>query len=156
MIVARGLELRVGAEAEAVGDPRSSRISKTTTTMSSKALATLSLTLVTCARPTGVAPEVEARTIWEGRCVNCHGPGGRGDGPAGLATSPRPRDFTDPEWQRQTSDGQIRAAILYGGAAAGLNPVMAANPDLQDRPKVTQALVGIIRGWAIEAAGEDL
>ena len=103
---------------------------------------------VACGGPPAVVPEDEARAIWESRCVNCHGAGGRGDGPAGLAISPPPRDFTDAGWQAEISDGRIRAAILYGGAAAGLNPAMAANPDLRNKPAVTDALVAMVRAFA--------
>jgi mono/diheme cytochrome c family protein len=92
-------------------------------------------------------PKAEALAIWGSRCANCHGPTGAGDGPAGRATSPPPRDFRDPQWQEETSDSRIRMAIHYGGAKLGLNPAMAPNPDLVDEFEVTAELVKIIRGF---------
>ncbi len=112
--------------------------------MSSRALA-VTLVVASCGGEPAIDPVIEARSIWDTRCVNCHGVRGRGDGPAGRATSPPPRDFSDPNWQ--PSAGQIRLAILYGGAAAGLNPAMAANPDLRDKPAVVEALIAIVRGF---------
>jgi len=71
-----------------------------------------------------------------------------------MATSPRPRDFTDRSWQAETDDRRIRNAILYGGAGVGLNPAMAANPDLREKVDVTEALVTIVRGFGrVEGAG---
>src|SRR6185295_9190126 len=32
-------------------------------------------------------------------CSGCHGPNGQGDGPAGVALTPKPRNFTDAAWQ---------------------------------------------------------
>lgn len=102
---------------------------------------------IACASPpTGEAAVREAAAIWAQRCANCHGPTGHGDGPAGAAVSPPPRSFHDLEWQQRTTDGRIRSVILYGGAAHDLNPAMAPNPDLRDRPAVVDALVVIIRG----------
>jgi len=103
--------------------------------------------VIGCGGPRSEDPEGDARRIWETRCVNCHGVGGQGDGPAGMATSPRPRDFTDRSWQAEVDDRRIRNAILYGGAGVGLNPAMAANPDLREKVDVTEALVAIIRGF---------
>ncbi|HGG56778.1 MAG TPA: c-type cytochrome [Nannocystis exedens] len=112
--------------------------------MLSRALA-VTLAVISCGGAPAIDPAIEAQSVWQTRCVNCHGSRGRGDGPAGRATSPPPRDFSDPNWQR--NDGQIRLAILYGGAAAGLNPAMAPNPDLRDKPAVVEALVAIVRSF---------
>ncbi|MEO8603407.1 MAG: c-type cytochrome [bacterium] len=38
----------------------------------------------------------QAEAIFKSRCTMCHGPGGKGDGPAGAALNPKPRDMTDP------------------------------------------------------------
>lgn len=35
--------------------------------------------------------------LYEQNCAACHGPAGKGDGPAGATLSPRPRDFTQPD-----------------------------------------------------------
>ncbi len=108
---------------------------------------------VGCGGPRSEDPEGDAQRIWETRCVNCHGVGGRGDGPAGRSISPSPRDFTDPRWQAKMDDRRIRNAILYGGAGVGLNPAMAPNPDLRDKDDVTAALVQLVRGFGAGQGG---
>ncbi|WP_434415378.1 cytochrome c [Nannocystis pusilla] len=93
-----------------------------------------------------------ARQIFDNRCANCHGPHGRGDGPAGRALSPRPRDFGDPAWQASVDDARLRQVIVGGGAAVGLSAHMQANPDLADSPVLVGELIGIVRACAI---GQD-
>lgn len=66
-------------------------------------------------------------------CVSCHGPGGKGDGPTGLALKaakqPAPRDFTVGDFLLDTDkDGTTgtdadlknvvsKGALVYGGSA---------------------------------------
>lgn len=92
------------------------------------------------------AAEQEARQIFATRCVPCHGESGQGDGAASASLNPRPRDFTDAEWQSSVDDAHIERIIQYGGAAVGKSPAMPANPDLQSKPEVVEALRAYIRG----------
>jgi cytochrome c553 len=89
----------------------------------------------------------KAAKIWESRCVTCHGATGHGDGPGSVALSPKPRSFADTKWQAETTDERIGRAIVEGGAAVGLNPAMAPNPDLAESPEVVAELVRIVRGF---------
>lgn len=89
----------------------------------------------------------EAREIMGQRCALCHGATGRSDGVMSSALKPRPRDFSDVQWQRSASDGQLRKAILEGGAAVGKSAIMPANPDLKSKPVVLDELVGLIRSF---------
>ncbi|RMF11892.1 MAG: cytochrome c [Candidatus Dadabacteria bacterium] len=57
-------------------------------------------------------------------CSSCHGASGKGDGPAGAALNPKPRNFTDAAWQDKVDDAHIAKVIKEGGAAAGLSPLM--------------------------------
>lgn len=66
-------------------------------------------------------------------CVSCHGPGGKGDGPTGMALAaagqPAPRDFTVGDFKLDTDkDGKAgtdadlknvitKGALVYGGSA---------------------------------------
>ena len=50
----------------------------------------------------------------KGMCQYCHGSFGKGDGLAGAAFNPRPRDFTDANWQEIRTDGEIFWAITEG------------------------------------------
>ncbi|MBZ5713354.1 c-type cytochrome [Nannocystis pusilla] len=89
-----------------------------------------------------------ARQIFDTRCANCHGPHGRGDGPAGRGLSPRPRDFGDPAWQASVDDDRLRRVIVGGGAAVGLSAHMQANPDLEGSPVLVGELIRLVRACA--------
>jgi mono/diheme cytochrome c family protein len=77
--------------------------------------------------------EAGAPRVYAERCAMCHGSAGRGDGLAGRALEPRPRDYADPAWQAAISDEEIRATIRRGGEAMGRSAAMPAHPDLSDR-----------------------
>ncbi len=47
------------------------------------------------------------------RCIACHGPGGKGDGPASKALNPKPADHTSARTQAQT-DGELFWKITNG------------------------------------------
>ena len=90
----------------------------------------------------------EAADIYNTRCVTCHGPTGKGDGPVGAALSPKPRDLSDPAWQKSVTDEHIDKIILSGGGAVGKSPLMPSNPDLAAKPEVVKALRALVRGFA--------
>jgi mono/diheme cytochrome c family protein len=90
----------------------------------------------------------EAKEIWQTRCATCHGQGGKGDGPAGAALNPKPRDLTSEEWQKSVTDDYIQKIIVDGGQAVGKSPLMAANPDLASKPEVVRGLTKIVRELA--------
>jgi mono/diheme cytochrome c family protein len=46
-------------------------------------------------------------------CITCHGPAGKGDGPAAIALNPPPKDLTDPKITTQT-DGELFWKISTG------------------------------------------
>jgi mono/diheme cytochrome c family protein len=107
------------------------------------------LALVACEPPRSPqdpAVEAEARQLWQDRCANCHGPTGNGDGPQARHLLVPPRRLSDRAWRASVSDEHLRTVIVDGGAAVGLNPVMAPNPDLRGKPEVLQALVEHVRG----------
>jgi mono/diheme cytochrome c family protein len=82
----------------------------------------------------------EAQQIFGTRCMTCHGPEGKGDGPGSAALQPPPRNFQDPTWQESVTDQHIETIIQYGGIAVGKSPAMPANPDLMSKPAVVAAL----------------
>lgn len=94
------------------------------------------------------AAQKEAQEIFKARCTMCHGEGGKGDGPAGAALNPKPRDMTDPAWQKSVTDEHIEKIILGGGQAVGKSVLMPANPDLANKQEVIKALRQIVRGFA--------
>ncbi|HMJ15827.1 MAG TPA: c-type cytochrome [Polyangiaceae bacterium] len=97
------------------------------------------------AAPSGIA---EAQRMFKIRCSVCHGMTGKGDGPGAAALNPKPRDYTNPEWQKSVTDEQIKSTILKGGAAVGKSPTMPASPDLESRPELLEGLVQVVRSLA--------
>ncbi|MEM9461614.1 MAG: c-type cytochrome [Myxococcota bacterium] len=88
-----------------------------------------------------------ARQVWETKCSTCHGPEGRGDGQAGLALDPKPRNFHDKAFQEKVTDDHLKKVIVEGGAAVGLSANMAPNPELAKKPKVVAELVRKVRSF---------
>lgn len=89
----------------------------------------------------------QARKEFVARCASCHGMDGKGDGPGAAALNPKPRNYTDKEWQKSVTDEQIGNTVMYGGAAVGKSPIMPAHPDLQSKPEMVAALVKVVRGF---------
>jgi hypothetical protein len=89
----------------------------------------------------------EANKFYAGRCVPCHGTQGRGDGPAGGALNPHPRNFTDRAWQGAVTDAHIEKTILQGGPSVGKSPLMPPHADLNGKPELLAAMRTVIRGF---------
>ncbi|HVM96014.1 MAG TPA: cytochrome c [Candidatus Acidoferrales bacterium] len=109
-----------------------------------------SLAYISMARAADAIPAAamtEAKDIFANRCATCHGPAGKGDGPAGAALNPKPRDYGDAAWQKSVTDDQIEKIILEGGPAVGKSPLMPPNPDLASKPQVVKGLRSIVRGF---------
>lgn len=90
----------------------------------------------------------EADSVYATRCATCHGATGRGDGPGSSNLNPKPRDYSDAEWQKTVTDEEIEKTIVYGGAAVGKSPLMVANPDLASKEDVVKALREKVRAFA--------
>jgi len=109
--------------------------------------------LILAARPAEAGEQIppaaakEAQDIYNTRCVTCHGPTGKGDGPVGAALSPKPRDLSDAAWQKSVTDEYIEKIVLSGGGAVGKSPLMPSNPDLTAKPEVVKALRAMVRGF---------
>jgi len=93
------------------------------------------------------ALRAEARAVYAGRCVPCHGASGRGDGPAGGALTPHPRNFTDKAWQATVNATYIEKVISNGGSAVGKSPLMPAQADLANNPGLLHALALYIQDF---------
>ena len=57
-------------------------------------------------------------------CQTCHGETGAGDGFNAFNLDPRPRDLSDPGFQKSKSDADLSDAVRRGGAGVGLSPLM--------------------------------
>ena len=59
-------------------------------------------------------------------CVKCHGPGGKGDGPAAATLAVNPRNFTDCAAMGKITDDTLFKVIKSGGASVNLSKDMQA------------------------------
>ncbi len=71
----------------------------------------------------------KGKAIFEGKgtCFTCHGNSGKGDGPAGAALDPSPRNFTNPEFVKVRTPGEMFWVVKNGSAGTGMisyNPAM--------------------------------
>lgn len=60
--------------------------------------------------------------VFKERCEMCHGASGKGDGPAGMALNPKPRDMTEKSYMTGLTDQQIHDTILNGKAGTSMPP----------------------------------
>jgi len=97
--------------------------------------------------PVPEAAKAEAQQIFDTRCSTCHGMDGSGNGPAGAALNPKPRDYRSIEWQDSVTDEHIEKIIVGGGPSVGKSPLMPPNPDLASKPDVVRALRMKVRSF---------
>lgn len=64
------------------------------------------------------------RALYQQYCSTCHGPQGKGDGPAATTMTPKPRDHTDGRYMNALSDAHLTTVIREGGAAVQRSPLM--------------------------------
>ena len=56
----------------------------------------------------------EGHKIYLERCVLCHGPLGKGNGPGAAGLNPKPRDHTDAKYMNSRTDDQLLTSIRNG------------------------------------------
>jgi len=79
------------------------------------------------AAPAPAPPSYELRLgkqAFQYYCQSCHGETGAGDGFNAFNLDPRPRDLSDPAFQRKKTDAELSDAIQRGGAGVGLSALM--------------------------------
>ena len=73
----------------------------------------------------GSALAADVEQVFRFYCAQCHGAGGKGDGPNVTKDFPvSPRDFTNAKEMDKLTDADIKNVILDGGAAASKSPMM--------------------------------
>jgi len=72
-----------------------------------------------------LAADVAAgRALYQQYCSVCHGPQGKGNGPAASTMNPKPCDHTDGHYMNALSDAHLTTVISEGGAAVQRSPLM--------------------------------
>jgi mono/diheme cytochrome c family protein len=98
----------------------------------------IALAMIVTAANVGATDLAAAKQNYDTFCVKCHGPGGKGDGPAAATLSTSPRNFTDCGAMAKISDDTMFNVIKNGGASAGLSKDMQAwssgfeDPEMHD------------------------
>ena len=86
------------------------------------------------------------RNLFQVRCAACHGPAGRGDGPAAGGLIRRPADLS----RKQPTAERVRSVLLRGIPGTAMTP-MQQNLSLSDR----DGLVVFVRSLFTGAPGEE-
>ena len=87
----------------------------------------------------------KGKILYQTNCVSCHGPEGKGDGPASVNLNPKPRNHTDKAYMEKIPNGRIFDVVKKGGVIVGF-PQMPANPQLKDED--IKNLIAFIRSIA--------
>ena len=84
-----------------------------------------------------------ATSIYAQQCAECHGPKGKGDGPAGQVMVPPPAPFS--ATLKGKTDSWIESVITQGGPAVGLSPGMPPHPNMSSSQvkDLTQYIKGL-------------
>ena len=99
--------------------------------------------------PLKASPDVLAKgkAIFEGKgtCFTCHGNTGKGDGVAGAALDPSPRNFTNPELNKIRTPGEMFWVVKNGVQGTGMiayNPAMINDEEAWQAITYTRSLGG--------------
>ena len=69
----------------------------------------------------GAEDAAKGRALYEKHCLVCHGPQGRGDGPAGRMLKPPAADFTTPE-SKKKSEADLLPVVENGKPGTAMGP----------------------------------
>lgn len=83
------------------------------------------------------------RATYQHYCQTCHGETGAGDGFNAFNLDPRPRDFSDPAFQKKKTDADLADAIQRGGAGVGLSSLMPPWGRTLSRAEIDQTILYI-------------
>ncbi len=72
------------------------------------------------------ADVAKGKATYDISCSGCHGPTGKGDGPAAASLNPKPRDLSDKTYARTLKDEYLFEIIKNGGPAVKKSPLMPA------------------------------
>lgn len=84
------------------------------------------------------AAEAEGESLFQADCSSCHGPSGRGDGPAAGGLDPKPQNLAAN--QSQLSDGYLFWRISEGGLIDPFYSVMPAWRGILNEEQIWQII----------------
>ena len=67
---------------------------------------------------------VKGKATFQQSCSTCHGATGKGDGAAGAALNPKPKDLSDKAFNGSLKPDYLAKIIKEGGQAVGKSPLM--------------------------------
>lgn len=76
------------------------------------------------AAPVAGAGAQQPEALYKQLCASCHGPDGKGSGPAAAALPVKPADHTNAAVMGKISDAELFKAIKEGGQAVGKSAAM--------------------------------
>jgi len=85
-------------------------------------------------------PVAHGRQVYVARCVLCHGPEGKGDGPASAALNPKPRNHTDGAYMNSRTDEELLAVIHNGKGGMPAWKGVLSEKEMQDVLKYVRTL----------------
>jgi cytochrome c oxidase cbb3-type subunit 3 len=92
-----------------------------------------------------VAQAQDAKAMYEKSCNTCHGPGGKGDGPAGKMLKPPPADLGTV--LKGKADADVAKVIKEGGKAVGKSALMPAFGTKLSDDQIN-SLVQLVKGFS--------
>lgn len=102
-----------GSRAPTGYDPRMrTRSAVLGTLLATFTVLTLGLSLSSEAAPE--SPAERGKALYTAKCQACHGPAGKGDGPAAIALPQPPADFSAPAYWAKTDDATVKSIIKAG------------------------------------------
>ena len=80
----------------------------------------------------------EGKSVYEGKggCHTCHGLKGDGNGPAARQLNPSPRNFTNCQFQKRRSDGELFWILENGSPGTGMIPMIPVTINEEEAWKV--------------------
>jgi len=81
--------------------------------------------------------------IYDVNCATCHGPEGKGDGPAAAGLDPQPASLADAHMMEEMNDGALYWRVSEGGMMDPFNSVMPAWKETLSDDEIWQVITYI-------------
>jgi cytochrome c5 len=114
VIAATTYALLVGCGGKSQESSTSSNTETQTTPTETSAAPTPNTTMGDTTGEAAMDTLVLGNKIYQERCALCHGPEGKGDGPAAAGLNPKPRNHTDGTYMKTRTDEQLLEVIRHG------------------------------------------